>query len=340
MFRKRIEQSLLTLWYSPGYLYLFLQPLSWVYRLIISLRKAAYAIGFYKKSKLQRPVIVVGNITVGGTGKTPLVIYICQQLQQQGLQPGIISRGYGGSLNQGPSVVTSESNPALLGDEAVMLAQRTRVPVVVARDRVAAGRALIKQFPECNVIVSDDGLQHFALGRDIEMVVIDGERAFGNQKLLPAGPLREPLSRLREVDFVITNGERWVARDQISQTMKLKSLPLRNILNPEQCVSLEAFKKTTVHALAGIGNPQRFFSQLRSLGLSIFEHPFPDHYLYQVCDLQVGEGAVIVMTEKDAIKCKKIATPQCWYLPVEAELPEAFMPSLIQRLTPLINVRH
>ncbi|MEJ2653110.1 MAG: tetraacyldisaccharide 4'-kinase [Gammaproteobacteria bacterium] len=273
-----------SLWYGSHPLSILLLPLSGVFGLLVSLRRFAYETGMLRRHKLPVPVIVIGNITVGGTGKTPLVIWLVESLRGAGYRPGVVSRGYGGDTARMPQLVTADSDPVAVGDEPVLIAQRAACPVAVAPRRVMAARALIADH-DCNVIVSDDGLQHYALERDMEIAVIDGERRLGNGHYLPAGPLREQATRLRRVDIMVVNG---------------KALP-------GEC-----------HAVAGIGNPARFFDQLRGQGLKVVEHPFPDHHRFRAADLRFGDDLPVVMTEKDAVKCRAFAAPNHWYVPVSA----------------------
>lgn len=315
-------------WYKSGVWHLVLMPLSWLFRLLSSLRRAAYRLGIFKTIHLPVPVIVVGNITVGGTGKTPLVIWLAEQLAQAGFKPGIISRGYGGK-NDRPMPVTSNSDPAVAGDEPVMIAGRAAVPVWVGRDRAATGMALLKAHPACDLIISDDGLQHYRLARDAEIVVIDGQRRFGNGQLLPAGPLREPVRRLTSVDAVVSNG---VASDEGFIEMQLQPADFRNLKDAAKSASASEFAGKRLLAIAGIGNPGRFFAQLKTMGLQCAEKPFPDHHSYRPEDLQTSAVDAILMTEKDAVKCRAFAKPDWWYLSVDAKLDHALLESVLKKL--------
>ena len=307
---------------------LVLRPLSWLFRLLSALRRAGYRLGILKTRRLPVPVIVVGNITVGGTGKTPLVIWLARQLQAAGLHPGIISRGYRGKHGL-PLAVSGSSDPAEVGDEPVMLAERTRLPVFVGHDRVAAALALLREHPECGVIVSDDGLQHYRLGRDVEIAVVDGLRRFGNGQLLPAGPLREPETRLDGVDAVVCNGE---SDDEDVFLMQLQPKVFRNLLDPGKTATPEDFAGKKLLAIAGIGHPPRFFTQLEKLGLDIDTRAFPDHHPYTPDDLPSGGADAILMTEKDAVKCRAFARPEWWYLEVEAQLDHALLERVLNKL--------
>ena len=290
-------------------------PLAFLYYVIISLRRFFYKIGLKKTKYFSVPVIVVGNITVGGTGKTPLVIWLAHVLKQQGFKPGIVSRGYGGKMRHYPLIVNSKSIVTQTGDEALLIARQTQCPVVIDPERVNAVQTLL-QTTDCNIVISDDGLQHYALGRDIEIAVIDGTRRFGNGFYLPAGPLRESVKQLATVDFVVSNG----AAQSCEYAMQLMVNRFHQVTQPDVSVDANFFSNKTIHAVAGIGNPARFFATLRQLGLIIIEHPFPDHYLFKKTNFNYGDDAIIVMTEKDAVKCEQFATKNFWYLPVQANV--------------------
>jgi len=266
---------------------------------------------------------VVGNISVGGTGKTPLVIAITQYLKANGFNPGVISRGYGGRASQWPQSVTPESDPALVGDETVLIAHRCRCPVSVGPDRVAAATELLTAH-QCDIIVSDDGLQHYAMKRDIEIVVIDGERRFGNQLCLPAGPLRERPSRLRTVDMLVTNGTPKTGEFG----MGLKAYTFHHVNNDAELKPLNAFEGKQVDAVSGIGNNERFFRQIQGLGAHIHKHPFQDHHKYKLKDFEYSGQKPILMTEKDAVKCKRFSLKDAWYLRVDASLENKFYETL------------
>lgn len=305
------------IWYQKHWLTYLLLPFSYLYHFIIMIRRICYRFHIKKTTRFQIPIIVVGNITVGGTGKTPLVIALAQYLQQQGFKPGIVSCGYGGQAKHFPVYVTAESDPILVGDEPVLIAHHTQCPIYVAPSRVKAVNQLLKAHA-CNIIISDDGLQHYALQRDIEIAVIDGERRFGNGFCLPAGPLREPIQRLKRVDFIVCNGEAQ-AREYTMQLLPGKIYHLQN-----RALHFNPLPHQTIHAVVAIGNPSRFFNLLRQLGHTIIEHPFPDHYIFQAKDFDFGENAIIIMTEKDAVKCHAFADQRFWCLPVQAQLTQDF----------------
>lgn len=325
---KRKSHGLQWHWYRITPLHLLLIPLSALFCLISFIRRLLYRFGIFSAVKLPVPVIVVGNITVGGTGKTPLTLWLAEQLLANGWHPGIISRGYGGSSNH-PQQVHASSNPAQMGDEPVLMAQRKLCPVWIGRDRPAAGRALLEAHPECDVILSDDGLQHYRLKRDVELVVIDGSRRFGNGLLLPAGPLRETTSRLRSIDAVIVNGGKPTAGEY---AMQLEGVHFYNLLNPQTIASAEDFREQGVHAIAGIGHPQRFFSHLQKLGLQFTPHAFPDHHHYKIGDLEFAGANALLMTEKDAVKCSGFADERYWVMRVEAQLDPALLQLILEKI--------
>ena len=324
---KRLVQQ----WYSPQ-ASLWLLPLSWLFSLLVVLRRLAYRARLLRSHRLPVPVIVVGNITVGGTGKTPLVAWLVRVLQQEGYRPGIITRGYGGLAQQWPQHVRPDSDPVAVGDEPVLLAQRCQCPIAAAPDRVLAARQLL-QHSDCNILISDDGLQHYRLRRDVEIVVVDGARRFGNGHCLPAGPLREPLSRLKQVDYVVANGV--AAHGEFA--MELLPGALRALSDPDKAISLSDLHGQQIHAVAGIGNPARFFELLKSGGLSVIEHPFPDHHSFVAADLAFADGLPLLMTEKDAVKCRRYADERMWYLPVEAQLDDSFAAQLLQQVKRLTD---
>ena len=283
------------------------------------------------------PVVVVGNITVGGTGKTPLVIALVQQLKSWGFRPGIISRGYGRE-SVGLMEVTPTSDPRWCGDEPVLMARRTQVPVAVDAERVKAAMHLISQ-RQCNIIVADDGLQHYSLARDIEIILIDGQRGLGNGCMLPLGPLRESFGRLQRADFIVVNQPGTQPFPANTHFLRLIPGQLQPLFSQGQAVDLGSLTGKTVHGVAGIGNPQRFFSQLQQAGLMVIPHVFPDHHAYRREDLQFLDQPVI-MTEKDAIKCHQLGLKQHWYLPVDAALNAEFWPLFLEKLQHRLDLAH
>jgi tetraacyldisaccharide 4'-kinase len=316
-------------WYRIRPAHLILYPLSLLFGVGVAVRRLLYRAGALRVERMPVPVIVVGNITVGGTGKTPLVLWLAQRLLDSGLRPGIITRGYRGTERL--QEVTPRSDPAQTGDEALLLARRALCPVFAARDRVAAGRALLATYPDCDVLISDDGLQHYRLARDIEIAVVDGERALGNGLLLPAGPLRESKSRLERVDAVVFNGKQSAGLPRGFE-MRLDGSRFSNLADPTVTRAAGAFAGQKLQALAGIGNPQRFFDALRTLGLSFTSQPFPDHYAYAREDLDFPGADAVLMTEKDAVKCTSFAQDNWWYLPVDARVDPALGALVLARL--------
>jgi len=323
MARRGLAQRFPVCWYQQRLIPLLwpLLPFSWLFGLIAGCRRALYRCGALTAHRLPVPVIVVGNLTVGGSGKTPLVLWLVRSLQQHGWRPGIISRGYGGKARQAQPV-NQDSDSSLVGDEPLLLARRSGVPVFVGRDRVATAQALLAAHPECNLLVSDDGLQHYRLQRSIEVAVFDG-RGCGNGCLLPAGPLREPLHRLANVSALVWNGSRdpqllprACSPQQFDMQLVGQRFSAANAAE-KQCDAC-ALRGRRLHAVAGIGDPRRFFAQLRALGLDFEEHPFPDHHAYSAADLAFANDGVLLMTEKDAVKCAALVTGEAWALPVDA----------------------
>jgi tetraacyldisaccharide 4'-kinase len=325
-------------WYGCCRYRFLLLPLSLIFFLLVALRRLAYRAGLFRVQRLPVPVIVVGNLGVGGSGKTPLTLCIVQWLGELGYHPGIISRGYGGRA-RAPMPVKADSDPALVGDEPVLLARRGACPLWIGRKRAEAGRRLLTFHPEVDVLVADDGLQHYALDRDMEIVVVDGLRGFGNGRLLPAGPLREPLGRLATVDAVVINGgnpDDFILLPPCF-AMRLSGATFRNLRDPSRtAVAADLVTDSAgrqLHALAGIGHPQRFFAHLERLGLNVIPHAFPDHHVYRAEDLPAG---TLLMTEKDAVKCVAFAPPDAWFLAVDAILT----PGLKTLIDHTLKARH
>jgi tetraacyldisaccharide 4'-kinase len=329
-------------WERRGGLALVLLPFTLVFAAATALRRRLHAWHLLPRWRAPVPVIVVGNITVGGTGKTPLTLAILDLLQARGHTPGAVARGYGrvpsreGDPNGVVRVYPDLATPELFGDEPVLIARRSRVPVYISPDRAAAARALLSTHPEVDVLVSDDGLQHYALARDVEIAVIDGERRFGNGLLLPSGPLREPVSRLASVDAVVVNGgaddTRW-GPPQFPMRLageRFCKLTSNQELAPAEFALMARGRE--VVAVAGIGHPPRFFGQLAALGVVARAIAFPDHHHYQPAELKLPGAEVIVMTEKDAVKCAAFADARMWYLSVEARLPREFEEFLLTRI--------
>ena len=324
-----LAECLPRLWYRRRLapVLLALVPLSWFFRLLVALRAALYRRGLLPSFRLPVPVVVVGNLTVGGSGKTPCVLWLVERLRAAGWQPGIVSRGHGGAKTA-VHAVTSASSPALVGDEPVLLARRSGVPVFVGRDRVAAGRALLAAHPECSIVVCDDGLQHYRLRRTVEIALFDG-RGVGNARLLPAGPLREPVSRLARVAAVVWNAAPG-ARPKLSAASGVPQFSMRLIGrrfvalgDRQRSCRADDLRGKRLYALAGIGDPARFFAQLAALGLVFEARPFPDHHAFSAADLAFARDGVLLLTEKDAVKCAPLMTSEAWVLPVDAHVDAA-----------------
>ncbi len=319
------------LWYGkPSFttrlITLLLLPLSGLFYLISVTRRLLFRLGISKAIRLPVPVIVVGNITVGGSGKTPTVIYLIELLRTHGYRPGVISRGYGVQFD-GVRVVKADMSPTEVGDEPAMIVARTQVPMVIGSDRVAAAQQLLAD-GDVDIIISDDGLQHYRLGRDIELLILDGERRFGNGYLLPAGPLREGIWRQKQVDFTLVNGEHCCEGEFIMNLVPAE-------FQPVAMDNLVEFKlESDAVALAGIGNPQRFFTTLAQMDIQVSsQYSFNDHQAFSVQDIQAVAGDMqVLMTEKDAVKCRKFASPNWWFLPVSAKIGSKFDRQLLNML--------
>ena len=300
------------IWYGRGAPPWWLLPLSLAYGAVAGCRRYLYAARLRKSTRMSLPVVVVGNLTVGGTGKTPLVCWLVARLTDLGFKPGVVTRGFGGSSGT-VRLIGASDDPTIVGDESILLARRTGVPVAIGRDRPAASQLLVNA--GCDVVVSDDGLQHYALARDCEIVVIDGDRRFGNGWLLPAGPLRETPARLAAADAIVVNGGRALLDGALSMRLEAKGALSLIGGTPK---ALDEFAGRSVHAVAGIGNPERFFNMLRAHGIEVLGHPLPDHAHLQAADISFADQRPVLMTEKDAVKCQGIAGPNHWYVPVTA----------------------
>ena len=302
-------------WSRRGAVAWLLWPASLLFGSFVLLRRLLYSVRILKSEHPGIPVIVVGNLTVGGTGKTPLVIWIAETLAKSGWMPGVVSRGYGGKAVS-PQAATIASDAAEVGDEPVLIARRSGCPVWVGPDRVQVAAMLRRAEPKVNVLISDDGLQHYRLRRDVEIAVVG---SFGNGFLLPAGPMREPRSRLKTVDRVI-------------EDVQLEGDTVHRMSDARERQPLKAFAGQKVHAVAGIGDPTRFFRQLEKAGLRIVPHPFPDHHPFTPKDLEFGDDAPVLLTEKDAVKLRSASRPNWWVLPVSARVDPAFAAWLLGRL--------
>jgi tetraacyldisaccharide 4'-kinase len=319
----RLQRILESIWYEGAAGAWLLWPLEALFRLAAKWNRSKQ---LSKQIPHPVPIIIVGNISVGGTGKTPMVIYLVELLKSAGYSPGIITRGYGGKATQWPAEVTPNADPALYGDEPVLMARRAGVPVIVGPERNESVDLML-QTHSVDIIISDDGLQHYRLKRDIEIVLIDAARGLGNKHCLPAGPLREPASRLDECDFVVMHE----AEPSAELSMQLATGDLYNLKTGAQ-QPLSTYKGMTVHAVTGIGNPPRFFRMLRGFGLTVIEHAFPDHHRFSLADIEFADEIPVLMTEKDAVKCKAFATADHWVVPVTATVSSVFGERLLARL--------
>lgn len=322
------ETSLLAVaWYSKAPWLWLLRPLELIFRVLTGLRKRAYQGGLLKSWRAPVPVVIVGNITVGGTGKTPIVIALVEHLQALGLRPGVVSRGYGADANEFPHTVSSHSSAADCGDEPLLIYRRTGCPCVVAPDRTAAVRQLLESSP-VDVILADDGLQHYRLERDLEIVVLDEARGIGNGFCLPAGPLREPPGRLEEADFVLHRGS-----DNEQHGVRYRHDSLVNVATGAQRPIAPDATMKVVSAVAGIGQPEQFFNTLLEVGYTVQEYAFPDHHHYTAEDFAKLPEQPVIMTEKDAVKCADLAGNNAWYLKISAELPPVVTDAVVSLAT-------
>lgn len=340
--RQNCSAHIVDAWYNNSAWLKIFRPTSVLFQSLSEKRRRDFLSGKKKKTGLSVPVVVVGNITAGGTGKTPLVIAIVSFLKREGFNPGVVSRGYGSEAPYYPYVINDQSNPLEAGDEPLLIARRTQCPVIIDADRVTAAQKLIDDFC-CDVIVSDDGLQHYNLARDIEICVIDGQRGLGNRRCLPEGPLRESAKRLDSVDLVVVNGDSNQVYHSNQFQMSLESGALEPVGQKDQRQKDERAGCSRpkpgeqVNAVAGIGNPERFFQQLKQSGYTVSSKAFSDHHNYVSKDFDLFNSAPIVMTEKDAVKCEKLALSEAWYLPVDAKLANNFWEQLMNRLQLSLN---
>lgn len=325
-------------WHRVSWPQGLLLPITIIFYVSVHLRGLLYRWGFIKQVRLAVPVIVVGNITVGGAGKTPLTIALAKKLQSLGLKPGVISRGYG-RLTKEVLPVQSNSQVSAVGDEPLLIARRLLgCPVYVGLSRVEAGKVLLKAHPDCNVLISDDGLQHYRLKRDVEIAVVDAQLGLGNRWVLPAGPLREPAPRLDKVDAIVSNQSAQAGLSDLLSwqekvyAMRLAAADFYQLIDSGNQVTVQQFKQKKVVAIAGIGNPQRFFDTLSAMGLVFEAIAFADHDVYGSADFDTLDADVIIMTEKDAVKCESFADSRFWVLPVDAVLPPALITAIIEKL--------
>ncbi|MBT8118403.1 MAG: tetraacyldisaccharide 4'-kinase [Gammaproteobacteria bacterium] len=327
-------KSLEHYWYQANYFIWLLIPISWLFCAVSVVRRKLYQLNLIKSYSSQLPVVVIGNIVAGGSGKTPLLIALCELIKDMGYRPGVVSRGYGGDYS-GLRQVTDDDPAELVGDEPLMVQQRTKVPVVVSVDRAAAVTYL-QSNDACDIVLSDDGLQHYRMRRDLEIAVVDARRRFGNGYCLPAGPLREPLSRLQTVDLVAYNTVNSEAEEACSYTLQITQL---YHLGTGESSSLSSLSRKAVHAVAGIGDPGRFFTALRKNELAVIEHAFSDHHRYTQDDFSGWHDECIIMTEKDAVKCRALSLPDAWVIRVDAELAETLESQLNSKILPLLKQR-
>jgi tetraacyldisaccharide 4'-kinase len=328
------------IWYRPNLVSRLLLPFSWLFGSIARRRRGNYLAAVANDTiwRPPAPVIVVGNINVGGTGKTPVVVALVEYLQRLGYQPGVVSRGYGGKPPHLPLAVSAQTPAAQCGDEPLLVHLRTGCPVVIDPDRPRAVQHLL-QHAQCNVIVSDDGLQHYALFRDIELAVVDGERGLGNGHYLPAGPLREAPARLAELDAVLINGSGHLHEAPGAFNFSLQPQRFIQVQTGEEQLLTQFDRGDPVHALAGIGNPTRFFASLQGMGFTPITHVFADHHAYSAVDIDFGDDKIVIMTEKDAVKCRGLADERHWYLAVDALLPDEFLTWLAHKLPHCLDQR-
>ncbi len=331
-----LEAGLQRVWYGSRWLSLPLRPFAWVFRAAVAARRGLYRWRILPAQRAGVPVVVVGNLTVGGTGKTPIAAWLARQLTLRGHRVGVVLRGYGGRSRAGTVLVDAASDPDEVGDEAVLHAGRRPHVVVVGADRVAAARRAAEQGAE--IVVCDDGLQHLRLARDCEIAVVDGRRGLGNGLLLPAGPLREPRGRLGSVDAVVltVRGAGEAPRERAVEAPLVAVARLTpgaavNLMSGEQR-TLAAFQGTQLHAVAGIGHPEAFFGALRAAGLEVVAHALPDHAPLDPLRLPFPKGSRVLMTGKDAVKCRKFAGADWWYVELEVELEPEASRSLLARV--------
>ena len=319
------HQWFIKVWYQGSNWKYILKPLSWIFYVFISLRILLYEKGFMKIHRSNYPIIIVGNIAVGGTGKTPITMWLANHFIGMGYRPAVLTRGYKGKIGDIPIEVSKESNPEIVGDEAIMIASKLKCPVIAHPDRnLSLGYVSDKNI---DFIISDDGLQHYQMDRDYEILIIDNERMYGNNLLLPAGPLREPISRLSRVNLILKNVECEDVEND-NNRFRLVGKTAINLITGDSRLVVD-FVSTKIHAVAGIGNPDRFFRSLRKSGLDIYEHPFEDHRKYKSSDLNFNDEHEIIMTEKDMVKCKRFANPRMWFIPVEVQFDQNEKPWLL-----------
>lgn len=322
-------------WQHRGAAAWSLLPLSLLFGLLAGVRRGLFALGLKKAERLPVPVVVVGNIAVGGSGKTPIALWLAAELRARGRRPGIVSRGYGGTIEDVAEVPVG-GDPTRFGDEPVLMATASGCPVYVGRDRPAAGRALLAAHPDVDVLIADDGLQHYRLARDVEIVVVD-EATLGNRLRLPAGPLREGVGRLAEATVILAHGGLSPDLATLVKPVPVFDFHLagnafeRVADRAERCLPAD-LKGRRIHAVAGIGRPERFFSQLEAMGLVIERRPFADHHAFTAADVAVPDGDVLLMTEKDAVKCAPFAPADSWVWPVRAQFAPGAAELIVEKI--------
>lgn len=329
-FSERLQQA----WYQGHPALFVLTPLERLYCAVVKRKRQRFLQGQSASYRAPVPVVVVGNITVGGTGKTPMILWLIEHCRAQGLRVGVVSRGYGARPAHFPWRVSASDTAAQAGDEPLLIVQRSGVPLVIAPERAQAVQQLLAE-QAVDVILSDDGLQHYGLARDLELVLIDAARGLGNQRCLPAGPLREPVERLQSVDAVLLNGAEQDSDKGFA--MQLQPTELVHVRSGQRQPLNHFPAGQTMHAVAGIGHPQRFFKTLEGLNWQPIAHAFADHAEFSAQDLQFSDALPVVMTEKDAVKCRDFAGDNCWYLQVAAQPSAAFARWFTEQLTPLLN---
>lgn len=332
--RRTLHKRLVCLWYRRSVLACALLPLGLVYRALSTMYAGLYGRGWLRRVRPRVPVIVIGNISVGGTGKTPLTLWLAQALMARGWTPGIVCRSYRANART-PGLVKPTDAAGARGDEAVLLATRLDCPVWSGPDKAATAVALLAAHPAVDVLICDDGLQHHALAREVEIAVVDAARGLGNRLPLPAGPLRDPPERLATVDAIVINGDaplREPLPERPRFVMTIEGKRFRSLRDPTRAAGPEQFGNAPIAAIAGIGNPERFFGHLAALGLRFSRHGFPDHHHYDASDLRLPDADVVLMTEKDGIKCAALADDRMWVLPVTARLDEALIELVLARI--------
>ena len=325
------QQKLNSIWYKDEAVPLKYKLLSKIFSFFSGFRRNLYSIGFLKRNKIKCPVIIVGNITVGGVGKTPFVIWLVNQLQSKGYKVGVVSRGYGGKREQEPMLIIPQTSARASGDEPLLISKHTHAKIMVGKNRAKAAKSLFQEYRP-DVIIADDGLQHYALGRDMEICLIDAEKGLGNQQLLPAGPLREKKERLDSVDLVVYKGKK---AEQLS--FHYEPLMVYKLGKTKQQKSIKDFRNQPIHAVAGIAHPDGFFKMLSDQGLAVIKHPLDDHHEIQASDLQFNDDSVVFITEKDAVKCGDIKTENVWVVVLKLVISEEHKNTILEKVEKVLK---